>query len=1051
MKARARALLFVVIELLLGIAGVAVLGAGVLAWRLSEGPIDVTGIARRLLAAEMPAGVQLTLDHAALVWEGFQGGAEQPLGVRLVGLAASGRNGVPLAQIDAADLSLSVAPLLVGRAVPERLVLSGASLQLVRTADGGLQLGAAPTAPAAPESPAGGTLAARLQALLRGSGGRRSGPLDHLRRLRLERARIVVADQQLGASWQAAPLDADLTRMQDGRVRGSAAATLGLGGVSAQLSLQADLAPAGPAATHLTARLSAVNPAQLAAAAPRLAPLAALDAPVTLAVEASLDRRLQPLRLRLAATIGAGTAHIAQGTVPLAAASAVVEGTPAALRLTAGRLALAPLPGAAGPPPVIAVSGVLDRREDGFGGSATVDLDRVAFADLAHYWPAGISGDARHWITANITSGWARDGHVVARLQSAPDFSNLTLTGLEGGITGDDLTLWWLRPVPPLQHVAARLAFLGPDVAMVTVTAGAESALTLTDGSVRMSGLLQKQQIGRIDVDLSGPLPEALHLLANPRLQLLSRRPLPFTDPAGTMAGHLMVQLPLDARVGLDAVKIKTAVRLSDVHLGAVALGRSIDQGDFQLTADGDGLQLHGQARFAGIPAALQLAMDFTAGPPQQVLEHAELAARTDPSELRAAGLATAGTLSGGSVLLGAVYDDRRDGEGTVRLNADLTAASLTTPLGWSKAPGAPATATARLTLRHDQLAAIDELAADGPGLAIRSHADVQNGRTQMLHLDQVQIGRTAATGSLQFPSRPDQPISAALSGASLDLSAFFGNSPAPAGGKAPPVQHGTGAPASRGQPWRLDARFARVILAGGNVLAPFLAQAQDDGRHVTAADIAAGAAEQIRLTLTPQPNGRRLAGTAADAGALLRDLGVLPNLRSGRLILDARYDDSLPTSPLVGTATINDFRIMDAPAVTRLLQAMTLYGLVDLARGPGLRFSRLVAPFRWENRVLTLSQARAYSSSLGFTAQGTINVGLREADLRGTIVPAYFFNQLLGHLPLIGKLFSPERGGGVFAASYSVQGPLADPRVHVNPLAALTPGFLRGLFGIFR
>jgi hypothetical protein len=37
-----------------------------------------------------------------------------------------------------------------------------------------------------------------------------------------------------------------------------------------------------------------------------------------------------------------------------------------------------------------------------------------------------------------------------------------------------------------------------------------------------------------------------------------------------------------------------------------------------------------------------------------------------------------------------------------------------------------------------------------------------------------------------------------------------------------------------------------------------------------------------------------------------------------------------------------------------------------------------------------------------------------------------------------------------VFAASYALRGPLDDPAVSVNPLTALTPGFLRGLFGIF-
>ena len=99
---------------------------------------------------------------------------------------------------------------------------------------------------------------------------------------------------------------------------------------------------------------------------------------------------------------------------------------------------------------------------------------------------------------------------------------------------------------------------------------------------------------------------------------------------------------------------------------------------------------------------------------------------------------------------------------------------------------------------------------------------------------------------------------------------------------------------------------------------------------------------------------------------------------------------------------------------------------------------------------ALTVIDARAFSPSLGLTAKGTFDLGANTVDVNGTIVPAYFFNSLLGDIPLVGRLFSPERGGGVFAASYSVRGSLDNPDVSVNPLSALTPGFLRGLFGLF-
>ena len=201
---------------------------------------------------------------------------------------------------------------------------------------------------------------------------------------------------------------------------------------------------------------------------------------------------------------------------------------------------------------------------------------------------------------------------------------------------------------------------------------------------------------------------------------------------------------------------------------------------------------------------------------------------------------------------------------------------------------------------------------------------------------------------------------------------------------------------------------------------------------------------------IVPDRGGRRLTASVDDAGELLRGLDYVRNMQGGKLSVQAQYDDAQPDRPLVGSADIEDFRIRDAPALGKLLQAMTLYGLVQVMQGPGLGFTRLVAPFRLTDEAIELADARAFSPSLGLTMKGRVDLDAERIDMQGTIVPAYFFNSLLGNIPLVGKLFSPERGGGVFAASYTLRGRTEDPDVSVNPLAALTPGFLRGLFGLF-
>ena len=62
--------------------------------------------------------------------------------------------------------------------------------------------------------------------------------------------------------------------------------------------------------------------------------------------------------------------------------------------------------------------------------------------------------------------------------------------------------------------------------------------------------------------------------------------------------------------------------------------------------------------------------------------------------------------------------------------------------------------------------------------------------------------------------------------------------------------------------------------------------------------------------------------------------------------------------------------------------------------------------------------------------------------------MPLYTINSAVGRIPLIGDLLVGDEGSGVFAATYRLRGPLDDPEVSVNPLAALAPGFLRNIFG---
>jgi len=1028
LKRAANQTVHLVAEITVGVVALAAVVACVLAWRLAQGPIDITA----LLRGQLPAGgTHLTLGNAALAWEGFDA-ANQPLDIQLtnVGLVtADARTAIHLGH---ARTFLSPWQLLLGRIAPRSILIAGAQVDLKP----------APQNPAQPRTP--------LLESLFGTGHSPILPpwLSALHRLQIRDAAITVHDPSTGIIWQAPHLTLDMTRLPNGAVAGFARALITAGTLAATIDAAAAVSPTG---TKITASTTPISPASLAPLSPALAGLAGADLPIALNLGGELDPTLHPRTAQLAIAAGAGTIAAGTGQIRIQEASATLSLRPAELRLESFRMALAPAPHGAAPAPVITGSATATQLAGQVHATFGVTIAAMELGDLAAYWPPGTSGGARDWLVQNLTQGHAHDAHVEGSLDAPTDFSNIRIGTLAGGLAADDVTLFWLKPIPPLMHGRAVVEIEGPDDLRVTMQSAEQGALRLAPGSfIRITNLQERHQFGDIEIGLSGPLSAALDLLNHKRLRLMARSKLDIVDPAGTARAHMTLHVPLEDRVTIDQIPITATAELTGVHLGRIAGGYDLDGATLALKVNDDGLTMTGRGIVAGIDAALGMEMDFRDGPPDQVLQHVTAAGSATQAQLAAAGLPSGAVqvLSGGTAALKVDYTGRRGNRASLQFDADLSGAALTTPFGWSKPAGPAADAGALILLEQGRLTGVDNLHASGPSLDIVSRAELTPGHGRRLLLDRMRIGRTDAHGQIDFPADTTRPVTLALSGPLLDLSTYLAP---PAGKPATPAQDTAEDTddTKRGRPWTADLRFDRVTLARAKSLAPFSLTAANDGLRITHGQLRAGTRGELSASITPRGGGRVLAIQAADAGLVVRALGVADNLGGGRLSLNASYNDMLPGSPLSGTATLTEFDLRSAPAIGRLLQAMTLYGLSDVLRGPGLHFARLIAPFTWQHRVLHLSNARAFSNSLGLTAQGDIDLHLRTADITGTVVPAYFFNQLLGDIPLVGRIFSPEKGGGVFAARYSVRGPLADPKVGVNPLSALTPGFLREVFGI--
>ena len=192
-----------------------------------------------------------------------------------------------------------------------------------------------------------------------------------------------------------------------------------------------------------------------------------------------------------------------------------------------------------------------------------------------------------------------------------------------------------------------------------------------------------------------------------------------------------------------------------------------------------------------------------------------------------------------------------------------------------------------------------------------------------------------------------------------------------------------------------------------------------------------------------------QLSIVADDAGAALKLLDIVDNVVGGRLSITGTAIDSVPKRPIKGHVEISEYRLVKQSALVRLLTIATLTGLADALTGEGFQMYRFTGDFTKTGGRIDIPLARTYGPSLGLTATGYLDYDTDKIDIRGTVVPAYALNSLIGQIPIVGYLLTGGEGGGMFAVVYNATGQLSQPTIVVNPLSALAPGFLRGVFDL--
>jgi hypothetical protein len=998
----------------------------VASWRLSSGPISIAFLSPYIEAAfeAEDLSYRLEFDDTILTWAGWN----RSLDILITEARFVGPDGEILASVPKISLGLSARSLLQGRIAPTSVELLRPEVHLVRTLEGKLEFAFGGEF----EEP-DGAATDFMADFLKAPGS--DHPLGQLKRISILSAALRVDDALLGLSWSAPEADL-IFDLYDDKIDGELLADIEVSDVALRV-VAASTFERATGQVHTNFQFAEVVPAKLAGISPKLEALRALRLPVSGMLEFELSREGALVgRINFDLTGGPGSLDMPDLIpVPPNIVSMRLRGNS---DVAFDHLHIETLFVDTGGP-TFSFNGEISGAPGQSAIHGDFEFKEMPFNDLDNYWPDSLMVNARHWILGNVFDG------VIANFTAHLDFKPGELELIEeNGLRPDALDVAFTIRDATVNYFPQQPFAYGVDGE--GHLDGASMTLNMRDGTIEemyaptavalIRDLMQDTATLTIIVNIEGPADNAIRLLDGPRLGFPSKMGLSDKQFSGHVTAEMGVQFPFRSYVTFEEVQFAAIARLEDLTVRDLFGGYDLEAENLRLTLDENNLEVGGSVSLAGMPATIKWIENFSPQAPFQ--SRYEVSSVLDAPAREKFGI-DVGSYAQGPFDMNLTYTVSPDG--TQHIAAALGAENVLMEipeLFWRKPAGEEASILVLARLEDRKNVEITNFELHSNDLRVKGRATIgpEHGELISADLDSVQFGDNDLTVSFRRDGENSMVLD--VTGKSLDLRPYIDQLLDSDQGNLPPfiLEANVDRLITRADQQITDAR-ARVVNTAERLESAFLSGTLVSG-------------SELRLVLEPDGAKRRLTVRSDDAGSVARAFNIYDNAVGGSLLLEATLHDDEPGAPVSGEVRIENYKLINAPTLAQILLVASFTGIFDALQGEGITFSTFHLPFSLKGGIVTVENAQTAGFSIGLNASGKVNLENDKIDMRGTIVPFYAVNSLLGNIPLIGDLLVGGKGEGIFAATFSLTGTTEEPKVVVNPLAVLTPGFLRNLFSIF-
>ena len=666
---------------------------------------------------------------------------------------------------------------------------------------------------------------------------------------------------------------------------------------------------------------------------------------------------------------------------------------------------------------------------------------------LPSLWPIRVANGAHDWIVANLSNGQLYDGKL--KVDFAPgDLDNPKLPdeSLRLDFSYSGISARYINGLPPITGGRGKAKLFG-DRFELSMSGGKTGELAVSNGKVVITELHRKPSHGDISVVLTGTSSELLRILDLDPLGYPSEFGVDPKTVGGDTSLKLDVSLPMVRDLAFKDVGFDGLAKLSKLQIPNVINEVGIDDGKAEIVVTNTYLDAKGVLTFGELDANVTWREEFDA---ERLPTTIKVTADLDGKDASVFGADLSSYLMSDAKIELILRGQGQDVQ-SAKVEADFQDALLMVEeMGWVKPIGQSARGEISVSSRasggwdfKDIRFLADEADLNGE---IRIADD---GRIERARFPQFKLG-PETDAKIDFENTR-KLTKLSVTGKALNISGLIDRilNNATSGAEEEPTV----------KPLNVDLSLNQLTLANGVALQDVKGQLKDTGGRIASADFEGTFVDGgvVFAAIDPVSDVERsLRLTASDAGKLLSGVDFTDQLEGGQLDVAAKLteladpegdqDFDLVTN---GEMSLNRFRVVNAPILAQLLMAGSPQGAQDLLNQNGIGFDRFYVPFQISRGRISFDRSQALGPAIGITVGGVIDQSDDELDLTGTIVPSYSINSAIGYVPVFGPLLVSREGEGLFAFTYNIQGALEDPKIAVNPLSGLAPGFLRRIFQI--